>query len=79
MIRKMTLFAALLLLCATAHAEGDSIFHRVEAEVLPSAILHTHIYLKGDNPEMRTMNHAFSARLKYGFMKSSKELIRAWV
>ncbi len=70
MIRKMTLFAALLLLCATAHAEGDSIFHRVEAEVLPSAILHTHIYLKGDNPEMRTMNHAFSARLKYGFMKS---------
>lgn len=70
MTRRMTLFAALLLLCATARSEGDSIFHRVEAEVLPSAILHTHIYLKGDNPEMRTMNHAFSARLKYGFMKS---------
>lgn len=75
MLRRMTLLAALALLCTPCLAEaersegkGDSIVHRVEAEMLPSAILHTHIYLKGDNPEMRTMNHAFSARLKYGFM-----------
>jgi hypothetical protein len=41
--------------------------HRIEADVLPSAILHTNKYLNGNNHEGRTMNHAFTARLKYAF------------
>ncbi|MBO4826627.1 MAG: acyloxyacyl hydrolase [Prevotella sp.] len=69
-LRRTTLLAALAMLCTAASAQRDSIIHRIEAEVLPSVILHTNEYLKGDNPEIRTMNHAFSARLKYGFMKS---------
>lgn len=41
--------------------------HRIELEAIPSAILHTNKFLRGANFEGRTMNHAFTARLKYGF------------
>lgn len=48
---------------------GDStgVVHRIEAEVVPGVVLHTNKYLKGDNPEVRTMNHSFVTRLKYAF------------
>ena len=46
---------------------GGKYVHRIEADVLPSAILHTDKYLRGKNNEGRTMNHAFTARLKYAF------------
>ena len=41
--------------------------HRLEWDVVPSTILHTNPYLKGVNDERRTMNHAFTTRLKYAF------------
>ncbi len=41
--------------------------HRLEWDVVPSTILHTNPYLKGANDERRTMNHAFTTRLKYAF------------
>ena len=41
--------------------------HRIEVDVVPSTILHTNRYLKGENLEGREMNHAFSGRLKYAF------------
>lgn len=42
--------------------------HRIEADALPGGILHTSEFLKGNNYEQRTMNHAFSMRLKYALM-----------
>ena len=54
---------------AFAALDGDSAaVHRIEAEVVPGAILHTNKFLRGSNPEVRTMNHSFVARLKYAFM-----------
>ena len=47
--------------------EKSKIIHRIELDVVPSTILHTNTYLKGDNIEKRTMNHAFTTRLKYAF------------
>lgn len=41
--------------------------HRIEFCVKPSKILHTNDFLDGNNPEGRTMNHAFSYHLKYAF------------
>ena len=45
--------------------------HRIEAEFLPAAILHTNDYLTGGNSEHRTMNHANTFRLKYALMQPS--------
>lgn len=45
----------------------QKIIHRLEWDVVPSTILHTNPYLKGANDERRTMNHAFTTRLKYAF------------
>ena len=48
--------------------------HRIEADVIPSTILHTNKYLKGENYERRTMLHAFSTRLKYAFQPAPNTL-----
>lgn len=50
----------------TLQQTGHTI-HRLEWDVIPSTILHTNQYLRGDNNERRTMNHAFGTQLKYAF------------
>ena len=68
------LLLALLPLHALAH-EPDSAqeqghyIHLLKAEAVQGAVLHTNEYLKGGNPESRTMNHSFVAKLKYAFQK----------
>ncbi|MBR1389645.1 MAG: acyloxyacyl hydrolase [Prevotella sp.] len=42
--------------------------HRLEAEVVDGAVFHTHDFLKGYNPEVRTMNQYFTVKAKYAFM-----------
>lgn len=58
-------------LCTSASVPTDSstYTHRIAVDVIPGTILHTNRFLKGDNPEERTMNHAFTAHVKYAFMK----------
>lgn len=51
----------------TLSAKSGNVIHRIELEAMPSTILHTNEYLKGENYEGRTMNHAFTARLRYAF------------
>ncbi|MBR2292408.1 MAG: acyloxyacyl hydrolase [Prevotella sp.] len=53
-------------------AEGDSLrpVHRLEAEVIDGAVLHTNRFLEGYNPEVRTMNQYFTVKAKYAFMPS---------
>jgi hypothetical protein len=46
------------------------VIHRLEAEVIDGAVLHTNRFLEGYNPEVRTMNQYFTTRLKYSFMPS---------
>ena len=46
------------------------VIHRLEAEIVDGAVLHTNRYLEGYNPEVRTMNQYFTTRLKYSFMPS---------
>ena len=46
------------------------VIHRLEAEVIDGAVLHTNRFLEGYNPEVRTMNQYFTTRLKYAFMPS---------
>jgi hypothetical protein len=63
---------------AATAASGDSTrIHRLEAEVVPGIILHTNEFLKGNNTEVRMMNHSFVARLKYAFLppEDSQEAI----
>ena len=53
---------------ATAVSEEDSaVVHRIEVEAGPGVILHTNQFLRGHNPETRTMNHSFVAKVKYAF------------
>ena len=47
--------------------DSAGIVHRIEADAVPGMILHTNKSLRGDNPEVRTMNHSFVTRLKYAF------------
>ena len=54
--------------------EKSKVIHRIELDVVPSTILHTNTYLKGDNIEKRTMNHAFTTRLKYAFQPLATSL-----
>lgn len=41
--------------------------HRLAVDFTPGAIIHTNRFLKGDNPEERTMNHSSALHVKYGF------------
>jgi hypothetical protein len=58
---------------AIAMPESDTVpddsatIHRIEVEAIPGLILHTNKFLKGYNPEVRTMNHSFLAKVKYAF------------
>ncbi len=47
---------------ATAHY-----VHKIMFDIKPGAILHTNDFLRGNNPEVRTMNHDAGYFLKYAF------------
>lgn len=65
----MMIIAAMVpAVAATAVSEEDSaVVHRIEVEAGPGVILHTNQFLRGHNPETRTMNHSFVAKVKYAF------------
>lgn len=53
-------------------AEADSTatghyVHQIAVDLMPGLILHTNDFLRGSNPEVRTMNHNTGVRLKYAF------------
>ena len=53
-------------------AEADSTatghyVHQTAVDLMPGLILHTNDFLRGSNPEVRTMNHNTGFRLKYAF------------
>ena len=48
-------------------SRDSSVVHRIEVEAVPGRIIHTNDFLRGFNPEVRTMNHSFLAKLKYAF------------
>lgn len=65
----MSLAVMVLTVTAFAASDNDSaIVHRLEVEAAPGTILHTNRFLRGNNPEVRTMNHSFAAKLKYAFL-----------
>ena len=74
--------AAMALPVAATAMSGDSLaarkdsqlVHRLEADVVPGLILHTNAFLKGNNTEVRTMNHSFVTRLKYAFAPPEKSM-----
>ena len=47
--------------------DDSAVVHRVEVEAVPGRIIHTNEFLRGYNPEVRTMNHSFVAKVKYAF------------
>ena len=61
-------------LAASAVTEDSATVHRVEVEAVPGLILHTNDFLRGNNGEVRTMNHAFTAKVKYAFAPPSGSL-----
>lgn len=67
--RLVLLIAAMVpAVAAIAVSEGDSAtVHRIEVEAVPGLILHTNQFLRGNNPETRTMNHSFVTKVKYAF------------
>jgi hypothetical protein len=48
-------------------SRDSSVVHRIEVEAVPGRIIHTNDFLRGFNPEVRTMNHSFLTKLKYAF------------
>lgn len=53
-------------------AEADSTatghyVHQIAVDLMPGLILHTNDFLRGSNPEVRTMNHNTGFRFKYAF------------
>lgn len=72
MKRILTSITTLLTACCTMAQTGASdstgvIVHRIEIEESPGGILHTNRFLRGENVEARTMNHANTVALKYAF------------
>lgn len=51
---------------ADSSATGHYV-HQLMFDYKPGAILHTNDFLRGSNPEVRTMNHNMSYHLKYAF------------
>ncbi len=41
--------------------------HQIAVDLMPGLILHTNDFLRGSNPEVRTMNHNTGFKLKYAF------------
>lgn len=67
LISIITFFA----LPSVAQTDTSRIIHRIAVDVVPGTIIHTNRFLKGENPEERTMNHAFAVHLKYAFQQAS--------
>ena len=64
---------------ATAESMADSsatghYVHKLMLDYKPGAILHTNDFLRGSNPEVRTMNHNMSYHLKYAFSAPEQSL-----
>lgn len=51
----------------TATTATSHYVHQLMLDYRPGAILHTNDFLKGNNPEVRTMNHDMGYHLKYAF------------
>ena len=65
----LTLLAVACPLVAMADG-GDStthFAHSITVEGVPAAILHTNRFLRGENSEVRVMNHASALKLKFAF------------
>lgn len=63
----MNMAAIAFPMAAIAVSEDSATVYRIEVEAVPGQIIHTNAFLKGNNPEVRTMNHSFLAKLKYAF------------
>lgn len=59
--------AAIAMTGSEDSSRDSSVVHRIEVEAIPGRIIHTNDFLRGFNPEVRTMNHSFLAKLKYAF------------
>ena len=71
MVLKIVIAAMTHTLTAAATPEDSATVHRVEVEAVPGLILKTNDFLRGNNREVRTMNHAFTAKVKYAFAPPS--------
>ena len=71
MVLKIVIAAMAHTLTAAATSEDSATVHRVEVEAVPGLILKTNDFLRGNNREVRTMNHAFTAKVKYAFAPPS--------
>lgn len=71
MVLKIVIAAMTHTLTAAATSEDSATVHRVEVEAVPGLILKTNDFLRGNNREVRTMNHAFTAKVKYAFAPPS--------
>ena len=71
MVLKIVIAAMAHTLTAAATSEDSATIHRVEVEAVPGLILKTNDFLRGNNREVRTMNHAFTAKVKYAFAPPS--------
>ena len=71
MVLKIVIAAMAHTLTAAATSEDSATVHRVEVEAVPGLILKTNDFLRGNNGEVRTMNHAFTAKVKYAFAPPS--------
>ena len=71
MVLKFVIAAMAQTLTAAAMTEDSATVHRVEVEAVPGLILKTNDFLRGNNGEVRTMNHAFTAKVKYAFAPPS--------
>ena len=71
MVLKIVIAAMAHTFTAAATSEDSATVHRVEVEAVPGLILKTNDFLRGNNREVRTMNHAFTAKVKYAFAPPS--------
>ena len=55
---------AAIAMSETDVSADSATIHRIEVEAVPGRIIHTNEFLKGFNPEVRTMNHSFVAKVK---------------
>ena len=71
MVLQIVMAAMAYTLADATVTEDSATVHRVEVEAVPGLILKTNDFLRGNNGEVRTMNHAFTAKVKYAFAPPS--------
>lgn len=69
-IQRLFLLSVIMTFLAAPAWADTTYVHRIEADVVPSAVIHNNDYLRGNNPDHTSINSSTTLRLKYTLQQS---------